>query len=78
MATFTGFKMVQVTNPNTQEVSKKLRVVSSLGEEFDLLTDVTVEDIKADRATFLSKVIIKQGPFKPYALFRNSEVLEEF
>ena len=78
MATFTGFKMVQVTNPNTQEVSKKLRVVSSLGEEFDLLTDVSVADIKADRATFLSKVIIKQGPFKPYALFRNSEVWEEF
>jgi len=78
MATFTGFKMVQVTNPNTQEVSKKLRVVSSLGEEFDLLTDVSVDDIKADRAAFLGKVIIKQGPFKPYALFRNSEVLEEF
>ena len=78
MATFTGFKMVQVTNPNTSEVSKKLRVVNSNSEEFDLLTDLTVEAIKADRANILAKIIIKQGPFRPFAVIRQSEVLEEF
>lgn len=78
MPKFVKFMKVRVINPNTQESSEKLRVVNSEGMEYDVLTDMPIEDIKANRDSLLEKVIIKNGSFKPFAVFRMSEILEEF
>ena len=75
---FTKFIRVKVLNPNTQEESIKLRVVSSDNKEYDVLTDMPLEDIKTNRDSLLTKIIIKEGPYKPFAVFRLSEILEEF
>lgn len=75
---FTKFIKVKVANPDTGETKEKIRVVSNQGREYDLLTELTQEEIVARRSEILSKIIIKDGPFKPFAVIRMSEVLEEF
>lgn len=78
MENFTLFRVVKVVNPATGEESTKLRVVSSVGKEYNVLTDMPLETIKANKADLLTKIVIKDGQYGAYALFRKSEVLEEF
>lgn len=75
---FIGFLKVKVANPNTGEETEKLRVKADNGQEFDLLTDLSKEEIIAQRESLLKRVLIGKGPYKPYAYFRMSEILEEF
>ncbi len=75
---FTKFRVVRVINPNTKEESTKLRAVTEDGKEFNILTDMPLADIKEQRDTLLAKIIIKEGPFGQFGVFRMSEILEEF
>ena len=75
---FTKFRVVKVINPNTQEESTKLRAVTTDNKEFNILTDMPLDAIKADREALLAKIIIKEGPFGQFGVFRQSEILEEF
>jgi hypothetical protein len=75
---FIKFRVVKVVNPNTQEESTKLRAVTVDNKEFNILTDMPLDAIKADRNALLAKIIIKEGPYGQFGVFRMSEVLEEF
>jgi hypothetical protein len=75
---FVGFLLVEVTNPNTGEVKKKLRVKSETGLEYNFLTEMSVEEVKAQKTELLSKIVLGEGPFGKFAMVRKSVVLEEF
>lgn len=75
---FTKFRVVKVINPNTQEESTKLRAVTVDGKEFNILTDMPLADIKEQRDTLLARIIIKEGQYGQFGVFRMSEILEEF
>jgi len=75
---FTKFLKGTTTNPSTGEIVQRIRVVADNNQEFNLLTDLTVDEIKKDRDNYLSKVVIMQGEFGFYARFRSMIVEEEF
>ena len=45
---------------------------------FNLLTDLTVEDIKKDKDNLLAKVELREGEFGKFAVISRVTVLEEF
>ena len=73
-----GFQKVKVLNPTTNVEVEKLRVSFDNGKSITLLTDLTVEQIKADRDKLLSKVVVCEGEFGQYCLFTKAELLEAF
>ena len=73
-----GFSLVEATNPNTGDVTKKIRVNFDNAFSCNLLTDLTVEDIKKDRDAILGKIEVRDGEFGKYAIIRRITVLEEF
>jgi hypothetical protein len=75
---FKNFRVVKVMNPSTKEESIKLRAVTTDNKEFNILTDMPLDAIKADRNALLAKIIIKEGPYGQFGVFRMSEILEEF
>ena len=73
-----GFSLVEATNPNTGDVTKKIRVNFDNAFSCNLLTDLTVEDIKKDRDTILGKIEVRDGEFGKYAIISRVTVLEKF
>ena len=73
-----GFALVEATNPNTAEVTKKIRVKFDNMFSCNLLTDLTVEDIKKDRDAILGKIEVRDGEFGKYAIISRVTVLEKF
>lgn len=73
-----GFMLVDATNPNTGEVVRKLRVTFDNSSSLPLLTDETVETIKASRDEFLAKVDVREGEFGKYCLFTKFNVIDKF
>lgn len=78
MSLFTGFRRVNVTNPNTGETKEKIQVVHKDGHVYTLLTDLTPEAIKAERDKVLGKIDLREGEFGTYAVITKAEILEEF
>ena len=80
----TGFQLVEVTNPNTGETSKKIRVKFDTCVAINLLLpqDTTlekaIEDIKANREDYLRRVQVFEGEFGKYCRFSNATIDEEF
>jgi len=74
----TGFMLVEATNPTTSEVVKKIKVKFDNAMSFNLLTDLTVEDIKKDKDNLLAKVELREGEFGKFAVISRVTVLEEF
>lgn len=74
----TSFRLVEATNPNTSEVVKKIKVMFDNAMSYNLLTDLTVEDIKKDRDTLLAKVELREGEFGKFAVISRVTILEEF
>ena len=80
----TGFQLVEVTNPNTGETSKKIRIKFDTCIAINLLLpqDTTLEkamaDIKANRDSFLAKVQVFEGEFGKYCRFSNATIEDEF
>jgi len=77
MSQFTSIRRVQATNPNTGEMVEKLQVVHKDGHAYTLLTDLTVEQIKADKPALLEKVVLREGEYGTYAMFTRVTILEE-
>ena len=75
---FVGFKLVEITNPTTAEVTQKLRVVGDNGLEYNFLTDLTVEQVKEKRNELLKNITLGEGPYGKFAMVRKSKVVEEF
>ena len=73
-----GFSLVEATNPNTGDITKKVRVKFDNGSSYNLLTDLTVEDIKKDRDNILKRVEVRDGEFGKFAIISKVTVLEEF
>ena len=69
----TGFKRVEVTNPNTGEIIQKIRVRFDNYQEFNLLTDLTVEEIKAEREELLKQRDEKARLIEQLEAIRNGE-----
>ena len=75
---FIKFKLVEVTNPNTGETKTKIRVVHKDGHEYTLLTDKSVEEMKSERETLLSQIVLREGEYGTYAVFSTAKTIEEF
>lgn len=73
-----GFALVEATNPNNGEVTQKIRVKFDNMFSCNLLTDLTVEDIKKDRDALLGKIEVREGEFGKYAIISRVTVLDEF
>jgi len=73
-----GFALVEATNPNNGEVTKKIRVKFDNMFSCNLLTDLTVDDIKKDRDNLLGKIEVREGEFGKYAIISRVTVLDEF
>ena len=73
-----GFSLVEATNPNTGDITKKIRVKFDNASSYNLLADLTVEEIKKDRDNILSKVELRDGEFGKYAVISRVTVLEQF
>ena len=79
-----GFQLVEVTNPNTGETSKKLRVKFDNCSAINLLLpegktlDVAMTEIKANREDYLRKVQVFEGEFGKYCRFANATIEDEF
>ena len=73
-----NFTLVEATNPSTSEVVKKIKVKFDNAMSFNLVTDLTVEDIKKDRDTLLAKVELREGEFGKFAVISRVTILEEF
>ena len=78
MSKFISFRKVEVTNPTNGELVTKLHVVHADGHSYTLLTDLSVDEIKAQRAELLSKVVLCDGEFGTYAMFTRATIKEEF
>lgn len=78
MSQFISFRRVNVTNPNNGETKEKIQVLHKDGHAYTLLTDLTAEQIKADREALLGKVTLHEGEFGTYAVFTRAEILENF
>ena len=80
----TGFQLVEVTNPTTGDVTKKLRVKFDTCVAINLLMprDTTLEalmvDIKANRDAYLAKVQVREGEFGQYCVFSLAKIEDEF
>lgn len=77
MSQFISIRRVEATNPNTGAIVQKLQVVHKDGHAYTLLTDLTVDEIKADKAALLEKVVLRDGEFGAYAMFSRVKILEE-
>ena len=73
-----GFSLVEATNPKTGDITKKIRVKFDNASSYNLLTDLTVEEIKKDRDAILSKVELREGEFGKYAVISRVTVLKQF
>jgi len=73
-----GFMLVDATNPNTGEVVRKIRVTFDNSSSLPLLTDETVETIKAGKDAFLAKVDVREGEFGKYCVFTKFTVIDAF
>lgn len=75
---FTKFRKVERLNPTSGEFVQKLVVVSDDNQEYTLLTDMSVEAIKANRDSLLASVKVIETAYGKCAVFNNTKVLEEF
>ena len=73
-----GFSLVEATNPNTGDITKKVRVKFDNATSYNLLTDLTVEDIKKDRDNILKRVEVREGEFGKFAVISKVTILEDF
>ena len=76
--TFTAFRRVERVNPSTGEVVQKLVVIGDDNREYTYLTNLSVEDIKANRATLLATCRLIDTKHGQCAVSNSSTVLEEF
>ena len=80
----TGFQLVEVTNPNSGETSKKIRVKFDTCTAINLLLpegktlEVAMSEIKANREEYLRKVQVFEGEFGKYCRFSNATIEDEF
>ena len=73
-----GFKLVEVTNPESGEVKEKIKVVFDNCQEYFFLTNKSVEEIKASRSEVLSKITIREGDYGKYCIESKATLKEEF
>lgn len=78
MSNFQSFRRVSVTNPTTGETREKIQVIHKDGHSYTLLTDLTVEQIKADREALLGKIDLREGEYGTYAVITRATILENF
>jgi len=78
MSQFISFQQVEVTNPTTGIVSTKFRVVHKDGHSYTLLTDLTKEQLIADKPALLGKITLYEGEFGTYAVITRAKILAEF
>lgn len=71
------FQLVEVTNPATGDVVKKFRVLFNDLTTLSFVTDLSLEDIRAQKEELLPKVSIGEGQFGKYAYISRAKVLEE-
>lgn len=79
----TIFKLQEVINPNTGEVSQRISVVFDNGEVIRLYArdgvDAAVATIKANRELAINSVrVVRDGLFGAYCVLSNAKDLEEF
>ena len=77
-----SFLKQEVVNPQTSEQSIRLAVRFDNGRVIRMyLGDATIEDtieaIKADKASHIAKVVIRDGEYGEYCVFSRANTLEE-
>lgn len=73
-----GFKVVDVVNPVTAEVLRKVRVKFDNSEVINFLTDLSIDAIKADKDNILKNIEVRTGEFGKYCIVSKSTFVEEF
>ena len=78
-----SFLVQTVANPNTGEESQRLAVRFDNGEVIRMYIgerslDEVVAEIKADKASFIAKVVPKNGQFGRFCVFSHAVTNEEF
>lgn len=76
------FLKQEVVNPNTSEQTIRLAVKFDNGKVLRMfLGDDSIDDtitlIKADRASYIAKVVVRDGEYGEYAMFSRAVTLEE-
>lgn len=78
----TGFVLQEVVNPNTSEVSQRIAVRFDNGKVIRLYhpddsIESMVEKLKADKAEYAAKAVVRTGEYGDYVVFSRAKTLEE-
>ena len=75
---FKAFRRVERLNPTTGEVIQKVVVVGDDNIEYSYLTNLSVDEIKANRDTLLASCRLIDTKYGKCAVSSSSTLLEEF